>query len=118
MEKFKFSISIWNSKINETLDENWHKLKRKYNKKAYINEHHIKKGNISWPEITSNNFSNPLDLGIPLGDQGGHFEENTFGRELMTPFLNDGGLQPATKLTLNVLKTIGWKIDITKAQNL
>lgn len=63
-----------------------------------------------------NNYPNPSNLGIPLGEEGHHFNESIFKRELMTPFLNDGGPQPTSKLTLTVLDRIGWKIDHSKSE--
>ncbi len=53
---------------------------------------------------------------IPLGDSAGHFKESIFTTELMTPYSNEGQDQPATMLTLSALKTLGWDIDIGKAE--
>ncbi len=59
--------------------------------------------------------SNPSNH-IPLGDSGGHFDESIFTTELMTPYSNEGQNQPATDLTLSALATLGWDIDLTKAE--
>ena len=53
---------------------------------------------------------------IPLGESGGHFRENIFTTELMTPYSNEGQDQPATDLTLTALKTLGWDVDLSKAE--
>ena len=39
-----------------------------------------------------------------MGESGGHFRENIFTTELMTPYSNEGQDQPATDLTLTALK--------------
>ena len=59
--------------------------------------------------------SNPSNH-IPLGDSGGHFQESIFTTELMTPYSNEGQDQPATDLTLSALATLGWDIDLSKAE--
>ena len=64
----------------------------------------------------ANYNSGDLEDNIPLGSVAGHFEEKIFGTELMTPYLNDGTAQPATGMTLTALETLGWKIDINKAE--
>lgn len=53
---------------------------------------------------------------IPLGDVAGHFDETVFTTELMTPFSNEGQRQPITDLTLSALATIGWNVDMSKAE--
>tara|TARA_R110001592_G_scaffold18816_12_gene77788 strand:+ start:63664 stop:64392 length:729 start_codon:yes stop_codon:yes gene_type:complete len=53
---------------------------------------------------------------IPLGDSAGHFRENIFTTELMTPYSNEGRVQPATDLTLSALSSLGWNIDLSKAE--
>ena len=50
------------------------------------------------------------------GDSGGHFKESIFTTELMTPYSNEGQVQPATDLTLSALSSLGWGIDLSKAQ--
>lgn len=54
---------------------------------------------------------------IPLGPGDGHFSEEVFDRELMTPYSDAPYAQPATRLTLGALKDLGWDIDLTKAEN-
>jgi len=53
---------------------------------------------------------------IPLGDSAGHFRESIFTTELMTPYSNEGQVQPATDLTLSALSSLGWSIDLSKAE--
>ena len=53
---------------------------------------------------------------IPLGDVSGHFDESVFTTELMTPFSNEGQRQPITDLTMSALATLGWNIDMGKAE--
>ena len=53
---------------------------------------------------------------IPLGDVSGHFDEAVFTTELMTPFSNEGQRQPITDLTMSALSTLGWNIDMSKAE--
>ena len=53
---------------------------------------------------------------IPLGDVSGHFDEAVFTTELMTPFSNEGQRQPITNLTMSALATLGWNIDMSKAE--
>ena len=53
---------------------------------------------------------------IPLGDVSGHFDEAVFTTELMTPFSNEGQRQPITDLTMSALATLGWNIDMSKAE--
>ena len=57
-------------------------------------------------------------VGTPIGDARGHFDEDVFDRELMTPIAEEGGInQPVTLLTLTALKELGWNnIDLTQAQ--
>lgn len=56
--------------------------------------------------------------GVPLGSNGHHFSEEVFDTELMTPFSEKKGVDlPLSKLTLNALVDIGWKVDISKADN-
>ncbi len=54
---------------------------------------------------------------IPLGDNDGHFSEEIFDRELMTPYSDAPQPQPATKLTLGALQDLGWSLDIEKAES-
>ena len=58
------------------------------------------------------------ELGTPIGDARGHFDEDVFDRELMTPIAEAEGInQPVTLLTLTALKELGWNnIDLTQAQ--
>lgn len=61
-------------KFVDSLDEEYIKLKRKYSNNAYINKHHIKEGNISWPEINSNNFETDLrEIILKFKNKRGHF---------------------------------------------
>lgn len=57
-------------------------------------------------------------VGTPIGDARGHFDEDVFDRELMTPIAEEEGInQPVTLLTLTALKELGWNnIDLTQAQ--
>ena len=54
---------------------------------------------------------------IPLGVSDGHFSEEVFDRELMTPYSDAPLPQPATKLTLGALQDLGWSLDIEKAES-
>lgn len=55
---------------------------------------------------------------IPLSQGGGHFSEEIFDTELMTPYSESLNVrQPATKLTLMALKELGWEVDLNKAEN-
>ena len=58
------------------------------------------------------------ELGTPIGDARGHFDEDVFDRELMTPIAEIPGVnQPVTLLTLTALKELGWNnIDLSQAQ--
>ena len=61
-------------KFDDSLDEKYINLKRNYSSNAYINEHHIKEGNISWPEINSNNFKTDLrEIILKFKNKRGHF---------------------------------------------
>ena len=54
---------------------------------------------------------------IPLNRGGGHFSEEIFDTELMTPYSEALGVrQPATKLTLTALKELGWKINLDNSE--
>ena len=54
---------------------------------------------------------------IPLSEYGGHFSEEVFDTELMTPYAEGPGVtQPTTLLTLTALKELGWNVDLTKAE--
>ena len=66
-------------------------------------------------QVYQDNYNNPED-NIPLGDVTHHFDEAVFGTELMTPFSNEGQRQPITELTLTAMATIGWNIDLSKAE--
>lgn len=59
------------------------------------------------------------ESGIPIGDARGHFDEDVFDRELMTPIAEEEGInQPVTLLTLTALKELGWNnIDLTQAES-
>ena len=52
----------------------------------------------------------------PLGDVSGHFDEDIFTTELMTPFSNEGRRQPITLLTLTAMKELGWDVDLSAAE--
>lgn len=56
--------------------------------------------------------------GTPIGDARGHFDEDVFDTELMTPIAEVEGIrQPITLLTLTALKEMGWNnIDLTQAE--
>tara|TARA_R110001632_G_scaffold112261_4_gene223285 strand:- start:1599 stop:2369 length:771 start_codon:yes stop_codon:yes gene_type:complete len=56
--------------------------------------------------------------GTPIGDARGHFDEDIFDTELMTPIAEAKGIhQPITLLTLTALKELGWgNIDLTQAE--
>lgn len=61
--------------------------------------------------------STPNENGIPLGSKGYHWSEEVFDIELMTPYSESKGVTlPISGLTLNALKDIGWKIDLSKAE--
>jgi hypothetical protein len=66
-------------------------------------------------QIYQNDY-NGTEENIPLGDVAGHFDESVFTTELMTPFSNEGLRQPITDLTLSSLITLGWNIDMSKAE--
>tara|TARA_R110000772_G_scaffold185140_1_gene296313 strand:- start:1069 stop:1788 length:720 start_codon:yes stop_codon:yes gene_type:complete len=68
-------------------------------------------------QIYTNQFSG-TESGTPIGDARGHFDEDVFDRELMTPIAEVEGInQPVTLLTLTALKELGWNnIDLTQAQ--
>ena len=66
-------------------------------------------------QIYQNDY-NGVEYDIPLGDVSGHFDESIFTTELMTPYSNEGQRQPITDLTLSALSTLGWNIDMTKAE--
>lgn len=57
--------------------------------------------------------------GTPIGDARGHFDEDVFDTELMTPIAEAVGVnQPVTLLTLTALKELGWNnIDLSLAEN-
>jgi len=56
--------------------------------------------------------------GTPIGDARGHFDEDVFDTELMTPIAEAEGInQPVTLLTLTALKEMGWNnIDLSQAE--
>lgn len=58
------------------------------------------------------------EAGTPIGDARGHFDENVFDTELMTPIAETKGVnQPITLLTLTALKELGWQnIDLSQAE--
>lgn len=66
-------------------------------------------------QIYQNDYEGTED-NIPLGSVAGHFDESIFTTELMTPFSNEGSRQPITDLTLSAMKTLGWNIDMSKAE--
>lgn len=68
-------------------------------------------------QIYTDQFSG-TESGTPIGDARGHFDEDVFDRELMTPIAEAEGInQPVTLLTLTALKELGWNnIDLTQAQ--
>ena len=68
-------------------------------------------------QIYTDQFRGTL-VGTPIGDARGHFDEDVFDRELMTPIAEEEGInQPVTLLTLTALKELGWNnIDLTQAQ--
>ena len=66
-------------------------------------------------QIYQNDY-NGVEYDIPLGAVSGHFDESIFTTELMTPYSNEGQRQPITNLTLSALSTLGWNIDMTKAE--
>ena len=53
---------------------------------------------------------------IPLNNLGDHFREDIFEKELMTPLAETSPPHPTTKLTLTALQTIGWTVDLNKAE--
>ena len=53
---------------------------------------------------------------IPLSSGRGHFSEEIFDRELMTPYSDAPDPQPVTKLTLGALKSMGWDVDLNKSE--
>ncbi len=57
-------------------------------------------------------------VGTPIGDARGHFDEDVFDTELMTPIAEAEGInQPVTLLTLTALKEMGWNnIDLSQAE--
>jgi len=57
-------------------------------------------------------------VGTPIGDARGHFDEDIFDTELMTPIAEAEGInQPVTLLTLTALKEMGWNnIDLSQAE--
>jgi len=70
-------------------------------------------------QVYSNHYETNGDLHVPLSnyDIGGHFSEPVFGTELMTPYSNEGQIQPVTLLTLTALKELGWNVNLNKAEN-
>lgn len=56
--------------------------------------------------------------GTPIGDARGHFDEDVFDKEIMTPIAEAKGVnQPITLLTLTALKELGWQnVDLTLAE--
>jgi hypothetical protein len=72
---------------------------------------------ISLQEYKYSYNGDPAATNIPLGPGDGHFSEDIFDRELMTPYSNAPYDQPATRLTLGALSDMGWSIDMTKSES-
>lgn len=51
---------------------------------------------------------------VPMDNVQGHWDEATFGRELMTPMLNNG-TQYLSRITVGAMQDAGYKVDYTKA---
>ena len=58
---------------------------------------------------------------VPVANTGGagtadsHWREAHMGRELMTGFINIGGVNPLSKITVGAMKDMGYTVDLTKA---
>jgi hypothetical protein len=57
----------------------------------------------------------PVEETGGLGTQCGHWDEETFGRELMTGFLQSGLANPLSALTVASLEDLGLAVDRTQA---
>ncbi|MFO7545469.1 MAG: leishmanolysin-related zinc metalloendopeptidase [Trueperaceae bacterium] len=59
--------------------------------------------------------------GVPVEDEGGpgtrcgHWDEGTFGAELMTGWLNVGGANPLSGVTIGSLEDLGYAVDVSAA---
>jgi hypothetical protein len=57
----------------------------------------------------------PVEESGGLGTQCGHWDEETFGRELMTGFLQSGQVNPLSELTIASLEDLGLTVDRSQA---
>lgn len=57
----------------------------------------------------------PVEESGGMGTQCGHWDEETFGSELMTGFLNAGGFNPLSALSVRSLEDVGLTVDASAA---
>lgn len=57
----------------------------------------------------------PVEESGGLGTQCGHWDEETFGAELMTGFLNAGAFNPLSALSVRSLEDVGLTVDASAA---
>ena len=57
----------------------------------------------------------PVEESGGLGTQCGHWDEETFGSELMTGFLNSGAFNPLSALSVRSLEDVGLTVDASSA---
>ncbi|MDZ7708206.1 MAG: leishmanolysin-related zinc metalloendopeptidase [Trueperaceae bacterium] len=57
----------------------------------------------------------PVEESGGLGTQCGHWDDATFGNELMTGFLDGGMVNPLSQLTVRSLRDIGLTVDVSAA---
>lgn len=58
----------------------------------------------------------PVEDGGGRGTRCGHWDEETFGNELMTGFLDQGTDNPLSELTVRSLTDIGYEVDPSQAE--
>ena len=59
---------------------------------------------------------------VPVENQAGegsgdsHWRESVLGTELMTPFLNSGGSNPLSAISIQSMADLGYRVDVTQAE--
>lgn len=63
----------------------------------------------------TSNQSTPVEGGAGAGTNDAHWRESTFGNELMTGFLNGGGSNPLSKVTVGAMADLGYSVSYSAA---
>jgi CARDB/Leishmanolysin/Bacterial pre-peptidase C-terminal domain/Bacterial Ig-like domain len=57
----------------------------------------------------------PVENKATEGSSDGHWRESVLGRELMTPYFNNGVPNPLSAITVKSMEDLGYQVDATKA---